>query len=163
MNNANTDVPRSLRETLNPGEGVILILHPSAWGYAWHFLLGFLLLAAGVFIPITEGRIIAILAGAFYLGYTEIRRRRTTYYLTDLRIVRERRVISRTSSTVPYHQITDLHLEQSLFGRLVNTGTLSINTAGKDGFEMVMEKISRPYKVKNLIESRMMERGHSPS
>jgi len=149
-------VSRSLGDQLNKDEKMLLVIHPSLWGYAWHYLLGLLILGASLYIPIFEGKIIAVIAGLFYIGYTEIRRRRTTYYLTDLRIIRERKVFSRTSSTVPYTRITDLHLEQSFVGRLLNTGTLSLNTAGAEGFEMVMEKIPRPAKVKNLIESRMV-------
>ncbi len=119
------------------------MLHPSRWGYAWHFLLGVLLVGGGVFIPLVEGRIIAILAGVFYAGYTEMRRRRTTYSLTSRRLIRERRLLSRRSSTVLYSQITDLHLAQSFLGRLTRTGTISINTAGKDGFEMVIADIRK--------------------
>lgn len=157
MGNAEPRPSRLPGGHLSTGEEIILTFHPSMWGYAWHYLLGILLIAVGAFIPVPEGRIAVVLAGAFYLGYTETRRRRTTYSITNRRIVKERRIISRKSSTVLYPHITDLHLEQSFIGRLTNTGTLSINTAGKEGFELVMEKIPRPGMVKSEIESRMME------
>lgn len=153
----NTHPSPSIPGQFLPGEEVLLVLHPSRWGYAWHFLLGVLLVGGGVFIPLVEGRIIAILAGVFYAGYTEMRRRRTTYSLTSRRLIRERRLLSRRSSTVLYSQITDLHLAQSFLGRLTRTGTISINTAGKDGFEMVMEDIPHAEQVKSTIESRMIE------
>ncbi len=157
MGNPHPHPSPSLPGHLLAGEEVLLLLHPSRWGYAWHFLLGVLLLAAGAFIPLVEGRIIAVLAGVFYAGYTEMRRRRTTYFVTTRRVIGERRVISRRISTVAYSHITDLHLAQSFRGRLTGTGTISINTAGKDGFEMVMEHIPRAEQVRSTIDSRMIE------
>ncbi|HOT02807.1 MAG TPA: hypothetical protein PK069_01335 [Methanolinea sp.] len=68
---------------LLPGEETLLVLHPSRWGYTWHFLLGVLLVGGGAFILLVEGRIITIPAGLFYTGYPEMRRQRTTYYLTS--------------------------------------------------------------------------------
>ncbi|HQK55083.1 MAG TPA: PH domain-containing protein [Methanolinea sp.] len=65
--------------------------------------------------------------------------------------------MSRRCSTVLYTHITDLHLAQSFLGRLTRIGTISINTAGKDGFEMVMENIPHAEMVRSIIESRMID------
>jgi len=150
-------VPRNIRKHLAPGEGVVLVLHPSAWRYILHYLLGLILLGFSIVLPVFEAKAVAAISGILYIAYTELRRRRIAYVVTTHRIMKEARLFSRRSSTLPMNRITDVHLDQSFFGRLFNFGDLFINTAGEGGFELVMEKIPGPGDVKATIESQLLE------
>jgi uncharacterized membrane protein YdbT with pleckstrin-like domain len=102
-------------------------------------------------------RVVAAISGILYVAYTELRRRRIAYVVTSHRIMKEARLFSRRSSTLPMNRITDIHPDHSFFGRLLNFGDLFIYTAGEGGFELVMEKIPGPGDVEATIESRLLE------
>lgn len=151
-------VPRNIQKNLAPNERVLLVLHPSAWRYVLHYLLGLILLGLSIVLPVFEAKVVAAISGILSIAYTEIRRRRIAYVVTTHRIMKEAHLFSRRSSTLPMNRITDVHLDQSFFGRLFNFGDLFINTAGEGGFELVMERIPGPGDVKATIEAQLLEK-----
>ena len=73
--------------------------------------------------------------GAFLLRY--LRWRYTTYALTDKRILLSRGILSRYTESITLDRIQDTAISQSLIGRMFKAGTVEIESAGRDGTEML--------------------------
>lgn len=73
------------------------------------------------------------------------------FIFTNKRIIVKKGWIETKIKTIYYDQITDISVDQSLLDRLIKTGTLSISTAGSDGYEAVIRHINQPYEVKNIL------------
>ena len=73
--------------------------------------------------------------GAFLLRY--LRWRYTTYVLTDKRILLSRGILSRYTESITLDRIQDTAISQSLIGRMFKAGTVEIESAGRDGTEML--------------------------
>jgi len=57
-----------------------------------------------------------------------------------------------------YGFITDTALYQTFWDKIVNTGTININTAGTDDYEIKYRKILDPYKIKKMINDQIPDR-----
>ena len=55
------------------------------------------------------------------------------------------------TKTILYHDITDMGIRQSFFGRILNYGSLYINTAGSTEKEIAFNNISNPSQIKDII------------
>ncbi len=73
------------------------------------------------------------------------------FVFTDKRIIVKRGWIETKVKTIYYDRITDISVGQSFLDRIIKTGTLSISTAGSDGYEAVISHIRKPYEVKNVL------------
>jgi uncharacterized membrane protein YdbT with pleckstrin-like domain len=84
--------------------------------------------------------VIVILAVAFVLFcYLSLRPwiawRTTHYVFTDHRVLIRRGVLRRTGRDIALQRISDVGFSQSLLDRMVNAGTLTIESAGEQGQE----------------------------
>jgi len=73
------------------------------------------------------------------------------YVLTNQKITSSKGIFTEMLTSVPYDKITDMELQQTFFDKLMDTGTIYIDTAGTDEIEMVLEHINRPFIVKQKI------------
>jgi uncharacterized membrane protein YdbT with pleckstrin-like domain len=73
------------------------------------------------------------------------------FVFTDKRIIVKKGWIETKVKTIYYDRITDISVSQSFLDRLIKTGTLSISTAGSDGYEAIINHIRKPYEVKNVL------------
>lgn len=73
------------------------------------------------------------------------------FVFTDKRIIVKKGWIETRVKTIYYDRITDISVSQSFLDRIIKTGTLSISTAGSDGYEAVINHIRKPYEVKNIL------------
>lgn len=76
------------------------------------------------------------------------------FVFTNKRIIVKRGWIETKVKTIYYERITDVSVSQSLLERIIKTGTISISTAGSDGYEAVLWHIKNPYEVKNVLSSQ---------
>jgi len=75
-----------------------------------------------------------------------------TFVLTDCRIVVKRGWLNTSVKSVNYDRITDVGVDQSFFDKIVyGTGTLSISTAGGDGYELELNCVKQPHKLKKML------------
>lgn len=73
------------------------------------------------------------------------------FVLTNKRILVKRGWLSTHIKTIYYNRITDISISQTFLERFITSGTLSISTAGSDGYEVVLYHIGTPYKTKQLL------------
>ena len=74
---------------------------------------------------------LAALSHTAYLGYVILLWRTDTIMVTDRRIIRVSGLLTLTADTVNLSQVTDATLHQSLPGRVLDYGTLRIESAGQ--------------------------------
>ena len=102
---------------------------------------------------ITGVLLLAFIIGIFILIYVEFGIvRGNRFYITKKRIIHQYKFLSKSSSTVKYSQITDIHYTQGIFGRLLNYGEIHVNTAGTTFMELVLFGIENPEEVEEQIE-----------
>jgi membrane protein YdbS with pleckstrin-like domain len=73
------------------------------------------------------------------------------FILTDKRLIVKRGWLNTHIKTIYYNRITDMSIRQTLLEKIIKTGTLSISTAGSDGYEATLLHIKSPYKIKKIL------------
>lgn len=173
-----------LNKHLDSDEKMLLFLRPARIGYFFQYVLVFLFFFAGIFFlfaragtasiaiegffssilgTLTKGLFstLSLIAFAFaiILGFKiewSILSRR--YGITSERVMHSKGIFYEKFHSAKYGFITDTALEQSFWDKIVNTGTLEINTAGTDDYEIVFKKIADPIKIKKLINDHVPDR-----
>ena len=82
------------------------------------------------------------------------------YALTNERVFYSQGIFTEDFRSFHYYAITDVALQQTLWDKIVDTGTLSINTGGTDYFEVDFLKISDPIGVKRKINALTPQKIH---
>jgi uncharacterized membrane protein YdbT with pleckstrin-like domain len=137
---------------LSNDEKIVDHLHPH-WITLVPATLWFLVIwgaaGAGVAFAPSDGTthtvfVIAILVVAFalfcYLSLRPWIAWRTTHYVfTDHRVLIRRGVLKRTGRDISLQRINDVGFSQSLWERMVNAGTLTIESAGEQGQEVLTD------------------------
>lgn len=75
-----------------------------------------------------------------------------TYTITKDGIRSTFGIVSRDSHAVRYRDIRAVALEQGLFERLFNVGTIEFFTAGSSGADVIFEKIANPSVLRDYLE-----------
>lgn len=79
-----------------------------------------------------------------------------TYIFTNRRIIIKKGIMSITVNSAPYDKLTNIQVEQKMMDRMFyDTGSIILHTAGAQPVEMKLEKIEKPFGVKNLIDDLM--------
>ena len=81
--------------------------------------------------------LVLIIASILWAGLRILRWRFATYHLTDKRIVMEGGILSRTSETIPLDRIQNTVIHRPLGDRLIGAGDIEIESAGRDGVEVL--------------------------
>ena len=102
--------------TLLQGETVVYRAHISLWSVGYLIFFGLLLLIVGV------GLILLIWAWVLY--------RTTEFAVTDRRIIAKTGLISRSTVELFLDKVEALQVDQSVMGRLLDFGTVSIHGTG---------------------------------
>ncbi len=82
-----------------------------------------------------------------FLLYNELRYRNCVHYFKHSSLIIEEGVFRKEKDILPYEKIQNIHVERSLFDRLIGTATIEIETAGNDE-ELISKKI---YGINNYI------------
>jgi uncharacterized membrane protein YdbT with pleckstrin-like domain len=86
--------------------------------------------------------LVVVIAAVLWAGFRILRWRFATYHLTDRRIVMEGGILSRTAETIPLDRIQNTVIHRPLGDRLIGAGDIEIESAGRDGVE-VLHRIPR--------------------
>lgn len=98
-----------------------------------------------------------ILIGLPHLLYVFHLRHARTYILTNRRVIIKDGIFSTKLTSAPYDKITHLTVREDFIPKSTyGIGDIVIHTAGPTPVEIDMTKISKPLKVKNLIEELMI-------
>jgi uncharacterized membrane protein YdbT with pleckstrin-like domain len=81
--------------------------------------------------------LVLVIGSLLWAGLRILRWRFATYHLTDRRIVMEGGILSRTAETIPLDRIQNTVIHRPLGDRLIGAGDIEIESAGRDGVEVL--------------------------
>ena len=148
-------------------ERVVKHLHPHWITLVWPTVLLIVIVALGSFLAAifpdgglqTPGRIaigvIAVLALIVTVLVPYLRWRTTHYVLTTHRLMTRVGILNHTGRDIPLNRVNNAMYEQSFFERIVNSGTLVVESAGEDG-QQVFRNIPEADQTQQLI-NRLVE------
>lgn len=87
---------------------------------------------------------------ALFVVMRQIRRRMTRIQISQERLHYETGLLSKATRTVELAKVQDVRVNQGMWERVFNIGTVSLETAGSSS-RIVMESIDRPQQVANHI------------
>jgi membrane protein YdbS with pleckstrin-like domain len=149
---------------LMPGEKMILSAHPH-WFFFWKQvaagigILALLLLMSAVNVDWIDSVIGWVAALAFVVWvvntiYQFVQWRTTRFAVTDQRVAYQSGVVRRRGVSIPLNRINNVNFEQSLIARMLNNGTVTIESAGETG-DSVFENIPDPENARTVIFNQM--------
>ena len=94
------------------------------------------------------------LASAFLIIVLYLDWRFNRFYLTNLRLIKERGIIGKSFMTINLKNIENITCSFGIWGRIFGFGDLIIESAGTHG-KMVLERVPRPMKIKWRIEKEV--------
>ncbi|WP_330631648.1 PH domain-containing protein [Halocatena halophila] len=130
---------------------------PTHWQIADRLLAAAIAVALGVYGAIqfdTVFRVVSIVvvAGGLLGGAVAIiHHRRHIYLMTETELYKRSGMFSLTIDTLSLRSVQNTSYSQSPLQRLLNVGTVEIETAGTNSTELVLEEVPRPSYVANLI------------
>ena len=110
----------------------------------------------GVFAAITA--IWLLIIGLVSIIVAVIERIRTEYVFTNHRVYDKYGVIGRKVKEAKFSKITDTSFTQGIIGRLLDYGSISINTAGSAGYEITYKGVKNPQMVNNILRDSLKRR-----
>lgn len=145
----------SIDKHLGSNEKVILRFRSSRKSFVGEYLAIIILmaLAAGLFMTVilAIAAYIVLAVSLIILIKIEYKIWSEAYAITDARVMISEGIFTERFMSCVYSNITNLGLKQSLFNKIMNTGTISIDTAGSDRMELLLRDVSRPFEVKKRI------------
>lgn len=105
-------------------------------------LVGFVVAAAGL-----------TLAGARYLVWTN-----TRYVITTAELYKKYGVVSRDVTQFRLNRVQNTSLSQSVAGRALGYGDLTVFTAGSGDPELTFERVPNPERASQLLSDQLEER-----
>ena len=93
-------------------------------------------------------------ASAFLIIVLYLDWRFNRFYLTNLRLIKERGIIGKQYMSINLENIENITCNFGIWGRILGFGDLIIESAGTHG-KMVFERVPRPMKIKWRIEKEM--------
>jgi hypothetical protein len=149
------------RKLLTEGEIVVVELRPTWLVLGWPLVsvIGAAALAIAVTFlspPAAVGWLllaILLVAGA-WLGVRALRWHTTSIVLTNRRILERRGVLSRTGVEIRLDRINELSYRQTLFERIVRTGSLVIEVGGETGV-VLFNHLPQPAAVQSLVTEQI--------
>jgi uncharacterized membrane protein YdbT with pleckstrin-like domain len=144
---------------LMPGEKMILHSHPH-WFYFWKQvaagagLIGLLLLMwwledGWLGDAIGWVALIAFLVLLLDTLFELVKWQTTRFAITDQRVAYQSGVVRRRGVSIPLNRVNNVNFEQSAIARMLNNGTVTIESAGEG--DSVFENIPDPQQVRSLI------------
>ena len=89
-----------------------------------------------------------------------MQRRHFTYYITNKRLIHQFKFLIKRVSTTTYNKIQDLNLTQGIIGRIFSVGSIHINTAGSERYEVNFLGVKNPDSVKKVIEEQLTKKNN---
>jgi uncharacterized membrane protein YdbT with pleckstrin-like domain len=157
-------------ESESAGEQVLFHGHP-----AWRSMLEFQAkgLLAMVLAGVIAGLATAVAAGHVQVGWVIvavvavfavvgvvglIRRRSTTYTITDQRLTIQIGLLSQELHQTQLERVQNVSSRQSLFERLLGIGTVDFDTAAEAGFDFAFRGVSEPRAIVHTVHEALQGR-----
>lgn len=147
----------SFRDTqLQSGETIIIDAHPHAATLAVPLAALVAALICGFALAgMEENSIYLVIAVPFALWFLAkwIVRQNTEYIVTNYRVVRQVGVLTKNSVDAPLDKINNIVHRQTFFQKLINNGTVGLETASELGM-LEFDDVPDPLEFKNAIMRR---------
>ena len=145
---------------LMPDEKMILASNPH-WFYFWRqvaaaiVLAGLLLLMTWLWndwvnTVVKWAALLAFIILVANVLFEFVQWKTTRFAITDQRVAYQSGFVRRRGVSIPLNRINNVNSEQSIIGRLLNNGIVTIESAGQTG-DSVFDNIPNPEKVRTLI------------
>lgn len=145
-------------------EADVMVVHPSMFRARPLTFIGALagliaaLAGAGVFynrgsavLAIVCAAAAVVLLGVF--GYWYLEQARERLQITNKRVVWVRGIFSKGSMEVLHDRIQNIEIQQSFWHRLWGVGRISISSAGEADFEIRIDNVPNPYRIREVIDA----------
>jgi membrane protein YdbS with pleckstrin-like domain len=166
----------NLNKHFDSNEKLLLFFRPSRKAYLFQYFLIVLMFALIIFFLLAQASttlqvlkvfdktlaLAVFIVAASLLIRVEYRIWSRRYCITSERVMYSRGIFYEKFHCAKYNSITDIGLSQSFWDKIVNTGTINLNTAGTDFYEIRYRKVSDPYKIKKLINDQIPSHDTSP-
>ena len=155
-----------------PNEDIRYQAYLSVWSLAPKFILGALLLGASVlvygFAPevLTDPVRIIGMAVLAFIGFFVIGSALSVFYtteiaVTDLRIIAKVGLIRRQTMDLLLEKVESLQVDQSVFGSMLNFGTITISAAGEENTRI--NSVAEPIQLKqSYYETHTANKNQQP-
>lgn len=98
---------------------------------------------------------LGVASGIFALAIlvlVELKRSVNAIHIDSKKITLCTGLFSAHTTTVYYQEITDIKISQNVWERLIDTGTIYVNTPGHGEYELMEKKLPNPHRLRNFIE-----------
>jgi uncharacterized membrane protein YdbT with pleckstrin-like domain len=152
---------------LGDDEEVVRHLHQHWLTVFWPLVLLLLLVGATSFgaalVPAGQRQVmwrlvvvaVALLLALMLVARPLLRWRTTHYVITTHRLLHRTGILSRTGRDIGLSRITDVSYRQTLWERVINSGTLTVETAGEGGataFSAIPDSVGVQQLLNQLVE-----------
>jgi uncharacterized membrane protein YdbT with pleckstrin-like domain len=152
------------RRLLYDDEAVALDLRPHWWYFSRHILTGVPLLAIVVGVASLQSDDVRnivrwpvaalVLVWAAWLGSEYLQWLRTSFVVTDQRVLYRAGVLGRHGVEIPLDRIANINYHQGIWERIIGAGDLDIESAGEEG-DAFFRNVRHPDDVQNEIYHQM--------
>ena len=151
---------------LQPGEDVVLDIHPHWWSLAGPIVTLVAAVAIAVYVGTTLdhdvatlGTIALIALAALWLLVRFLRWVTTSFVLTTERIVFRVGVLRRNTRELPIERVNEVETSQSLFQRMVGAGDVTVETGGVTDND-TYRWLPKPVTIQNIIQREVEKASH---
>lgn len=149
------------RRPLAEGEEVVVDVRPH-WWYLSGPTVVLVVVISGALTALVDAApswvavltAVAIAVAAVWLLGRYIRWTTTRLLLTTNRVIERRGVLSRVSREIPLLAITDIRCRRTIFERVIGSGDVILESAGRDS-EEVFSDLPRPAEIQGAIYAQM--------
>lgn len=124
-------------------------------------LAGLITAVAGssVSVPWVVAAVLAVFVVVGVIGL--LRRRRTTYRITNQRLTIRTGLASRELHETRLERVQNVNSRQSVLERLLRVGTVEFDTAGSASFDFSFRGVSHPHEIVRTVDRALRERVES--
>ncbi len=153
------------KKNLNPGETVVLDMHPHWWYFAepafallGSITLGILVLTidneSSTTTALSYVAIAALVASALWLISRYVKWVTTNFVLTSNRVIFRSGIIAKRGVEIPINRVNNVNFNQTIFERIVGAGDLLIESGGEEGQSRYTD-IRHPDEVQRMIHVQL--------
>lgn len=153
------------KKNLNPGETVVLDMHPHWWYFAepafallGSITLGILVLTidneSSTTTALSYLAIAALVVSALWLIARYVKWVTTNFVLTSNRVIFRSGIIAKRGVEIPINRVNNVNFNQTIFERLVGAGDLLIESGGEEGQSRYTD-IRHPDEVQRMIHVQL--------
>lgn len=152
-----------------PGESILAVVRTGMFrAHPFLFTLMVLMIVVGAGLSVVAltstvaswlaiaGGIMVVVGVLWWIIWWAAPHRWVKLTITNKRSIRQEGIVMRKTSEVLHNHIRNVQIEQSMIGRVLNVGSISIDSAaggeGGQSIEIHMTGIPKPYEVKRLID-----------